>query len=151
MDCTLKDLVTSDAIWNLDLFRIWFPDEVINHIVSIPPYLDSGSDKTTVRRFIYTRMAQLQEVREMFLLETLNDIELEDSSITLIRRLRRIMRIEGQWQIRYMPREHIIVVGRLAKLSLTLKLSLQVFDVASIVILEVLQQDKASGAFRQLS
>ncbi|MBA0864726.1 hypothetical protein Goshw_005533, partial [Gossypium schwendimanii] len=46
VDCTLKDLVTSDAIWNLDMFRIWFPNEVINHIVSIPPpYLDSGSDK----------------------------------------------------------------------------------------------------------
>ncbi|MBA0729613.1 hypothetical protein Golax_025838, partial [Gossypium laxum] len=47
--------------------------------------------------------------------------------------------------------EHNTVVDRLAKLSLTRKSSLQVFDVAPIEIIEVLQRDEASGAFRQLS
>ncbi|MBA0763418.1 hypothetical protein Gotri_012861 [Gossypium trilobum] len=51
---------------------------------------------------------------------TLNDIVLEDSGFTLLRRLRRIMRTE----------------------------SLQVFDVATTEVLEFLEQDDVSSDFR---
>ncbi|MBA0728070.1 hypothetical protein Golax_001005, partial [Gossypium laxum] len=46
MNCTLKDLFKHYSTWNLDLFRKWLSDDVINHIVSIPPlYSNSGSDR----------------------------------------------------------------------------------------------------------
>ncbi|MBA0596704.1 hypothetical protein Gorai_013513, partial [Gossypium raimondii] len=68
--------------------------------------------------------------------QALFDILLEDSGITVFRRVQQIMRSEGRWRIRYVPREHNIIVDRLAKLSLTWKSSLQVFDVAPKEILE---------------
>ncbi|MBA0724646.1 hypothetical protein Golax_021321, partial [Gossypium laxum] len=41
-----QDLVKSDGTWNLDLFRIWLSDYVINCIVSIlPPHPDPGSNR----------------------------------------------------------------------------------------------------------
>ncbi|KAA3460942.1 (+)-neomenthol dehydrogenase-like [Gossypium australe] len=41
-----KELVNSNGSWNLELFRVWLHDEVINRIISIPPpYPNSGSDK----------------------------------------------------------------------------------------------------------
>ncbi|MBA0606353.1 hypothetical protein Godav_018833 [Gossypium davidsonii] len=77
--------------------------------------------------------------------QALSNIELEESCITLFRRLHKTMRSERQWQIRYVPREHNIVANRPAKLNLKWKLSLQVFNVDLKEILEVLQQDKLSG------
>ncbi|MBA0627129.1 hypothetical protein Godav_004678 [Gossypium davidsonii] len=82
--------------------------------------------------------------------QTLNDIGLEDSGITLCKRLRQITRIKRQWQIRHVPREHNSVANRLAKLSLTWKSNLQVFDVAPIEIFEILKQDDASGFTRNI-
>ncbi|KAK5826337.1 hypothetical protein PVK06_021255 [Gossypium arboreum] len=70
--------------------------------------------------------------------QTLNDIGLEDSGITLFRRLRQIMRIKRHWQIRHVPREHNSITNRLTKFSLTWKSNLQVFDVAPIEVLEIL-------------
>ncbi|KAH1114353.1 hypothetical protein J1N35_007731 [Gossypium stocksii] len=37
LECTISDLVTSDGTWNLDLFHMWLPEEVIQQIVRIPP------------------------------------------------------------------------------------------------------------------
>lgn len=37
LDCLLSDMVTGDSIWNLDLFRLWLPEEVIRRIEGIPP------------------------------------------------------------------------------------------------------------------
>ncbi|KAH1108896.1 hypothetical protein J1N35_012664 [Gossypium stocksii] len=46
LGCLVKDLVNSDRSWNLDLFRIWLSEDVINKIISIPPpHLNSGADK----------------------------------------------------------------------------------------------------------
>ncbi|MBA0737271.1 hypothetical protein Gogos_010741 [Gossypium gossypioides] len=83
-------------------------------------------------------------------IKALTDIELEDSGITLLRRLHRIMRTEEQWQIRYVSREHNTVVDWLAKLSLTRKSSLQVFDVAPIEIIEVLQRDESDKVRKRM-
>ncbi|KAA3453866.1 reverse transcriptase [Gossypium australe] len=50
-DCSVKEMVTADGSWNLDLFRVWVSEEVINRITSIPPpHPDSGED-----RVIWTR------------------------------------------------------------------------------------------------
>ncbi|MBA0850449.1 hypothetical protein Goshw_029881, partial [Gossypium schwendimanii] len=96
------------------------------------------------------RRAKIQ-TNNLDAVQALTNIGLEDSGITLLKRLHRIMRFQGQWQIEYLPREHNIVADRLAKLSLTWKSSLQVFDVALNEILEVLQHDKVCGTFKQLS
>lgn len=46
LDCCVRDLVSHDGIWNLELFRIWLPEDVINRILSIPPpHPNSSSDK----------------------------------------------------------------------------------------------------------
>lgn len=36
LDCSLKDMVLDDGNQNLDLFWIWLPKEVIQHIIRIP-------------------------------------------------------------------------------------------------------------------
>ncbi|MBA0736956.1 hypothetical protein Gogos_010442 [Gossypium gossypioides] len=46
LDCLVRDLVSSDRRWNLDLFRVWLPEDVIHRIISIPPpHPDSGLNK----------------------------------------------------------------------------------------------------------
>lgn len=46
LDYTLSDWVLADGYWNLDLLRIWLPEEVIKHIVSIPsPHSAGREDK----------------------------------------------------------------------------------------------------------
>ncbi|MBA0838106.1 hypothetical protein Goarm_010202 [Gossypium armourianum] len=211
MDCTLKELVTSDSTWNLDLFCIWLSDDVINRIVGIPPpHPDSGLDGVIWARLALgffsirnaycslkdgtwnpreelwkntwkyqglfgskgsvdacdsngasTKVHLLTDVvvardsgnastggvlrdqlgnwilgfnrgHKRATIQTDNpdevqalfDILLEDSGITVFRRVQRIMRSEGRWRIRYVPREHNIIVDRLAKLCLTWKSSL---------------------------
>ncbi|MBA0780342.1 hypothetical protein Gotri_004454 [Gossypium trilobum] len=37
MDCSLSNLIASNSSWNLDLFRLWVPEEIIDQIVSVPP------------------------------------------------------------------------------------------------------------------
>ncbi|MBA0754307.1 hypothetical protein Gogos_021568 [Gossypium gossypioides] len=40
------EMVNSDGSWNLDLFRAWVSEDIINRIISIPPpHPDSGSDR----------------------------------------------------------------------------------------------------------
>ncbi|KAL1071464.1 hypothetical protein V6Z11_D11G091000 [Gossypium hirsutum] len=46
LDCCVREMVNSDGSWNLDLFRAWVPEDIINRIISIPPpHPNSGSDK----------------------------------------------------------------------------------------------------------
>ncbi|KAA3472337.1 Retrovirus-related Pol polyprotein LINE-1 [Gossypium australe] len=41
-----REMVNIDGSWNLDLFRVWVSEEVINRITSIPPpHPDSGADR----------------------------------------------------------------------------------------------------------
>lgn len=37
MESTLKYMVMHDRYWNIDIFRGWLPEELIQHIISIPP------------------------------------------------------------------------------------------------------------------
>ncbi|MBA0574654.1 hypothetical protein Golob_001842, partial [Gossypium lobatum] len=68
--------------------------------------------------------------------QILTDLDLEDSGITMLRRTQRIMRAqriiraEGMWKIKHIPRNRNLVVDRLAKLSLSWKSSLQVLNEA---------------------
>ncbi|MBA0767067.1 hypothetical protein Gotri_016029 [Gossypium trilobum] len=46
-------MVNLDRSWNLDLFRVWVIEDVINRITSIPPpHPDSGSDKVIWARSV---------------------------------------------------------------------------------------------------
>ncbi|KAH1039675.1 hypothetical protein J1N35_041418 [Gossypium stocksii] len=46
LDCFVKELVNSDGSWNLELFHVWLPEDVINRIISIPPlHPVAGSDR----------------------------------------------------------------------------------------------------------
>ncbi|KAH1130409.1 hypothetical protein J1N35_001787 [Gossypium stocksii] len=46
MDCALKDMVIKNGEWNLEFFRLWLPEEIIQVIVRIlPPQLNSGMDR----------------------------------------------------------------------------------------------------------
>ncbi|MBA0834128.1 hypothetical protein Goarm_006508, partial [Gossypium armourianum] len=38
----IKDMVLVNGDWNLDLFRLWLPEEVVKQIISISPPLDSA-------------------------------------------------------------------------------------------------------------
>lgn len=60
------------------------------------------------------------------------------------------MRSKRQWPIKYASRENIIV-DRLVKINLVWKPSLQIFYVTPNKILQFLQQNKSSVAFKQLS
>ncbi|KAK5820373.1 hypothetical protein PVK06_025420 [Gossypium arboreum] len=62
-----------------------------------------------------------------------------DYGIIMLRRVRRLMKIEGQWCIRYVPRDFKKVVDCLAKLSLAGKSSLHVYNSAPIEVLELFQ------------
>lgn len=33
----LSEMVTKDGFWNLDLFCLWVTEDVVRHIMSIPP------------------------------------------------------------------------------------------------------------------
>ncbi|MBA0552091.1 hypothetical protein Golob_022930 [Gossypium lobatum] len=45
MDCPLSDMVIDDGSWNLELFRLWVFEEVINRIVGVlPPHPSSGRE-----------------------------------------------------------------------------------------------------------
>lgn len=46
LDCLLKDMVTEEGIWNLDIFRIWLSEDIIRRIASIPsPDSSVGYDR----------------------------------------------------------------------------------------------------------
>ncbi|KAH1064535.1 hypothetical protein J1N35_029522 [Gossypium stocksii] len=46
--CCLNNIVNEDGSWNLDLFRIWLPEEVVELIMGIPPPIPSeGLDRIT--------------------------------------------------------------------------------------------------------
>ncbi|MFQ6623165.1 hypothetical protein Gotur_001529 [Gossypium turneri] len=45
-DCCLKEIITEKGCWNLDLFRVWLPEDLIGRISSIqPPHPLVGLDK----------------------------------------------------------------------------------------------------------
>lgn len=72
---------------------------------------------------------------------------MEDSGITVLRRVRQLIHTEVHWQLRYIPREHNSIADHLAKLRLTWKSSLQILDAIPERILELLQLDKGGSDF----
>ncbi|MBA0629491.1 hypothetical protein Godav_024039, partial [Gossypium davidsonii] len=88
----------------------------------------------------YTRIIIMTDNLEVA--QILSDMDLEDLGITMIRRTHRILQSEEEWKIKHIPRNQNLVVDRLAKLSLSWKLSLQVIDEAPKNILDLLQVDK---------
>lgn len=50
-DCLLSDLVIEEGTWNLNLFQVWLPKDVIRYIVDIPPlHLSEGPDRVSCCR-----------------------------------------------------------------------------------------------------
>lgn len=46
LDYPFKEMVLDDGVWNLDLFRVWLVEDVIQRIISIPPpYPRAGMDR----------------------------------------------------------------------------------------------------------
>ncbi|KAA3460126.1 reverse transcriptase [Gossypium australe] len=46
MDSTLKDWVLQEGCWNIDMLKIWLPEDIIKRILSIPPpHPAEGEDK----------------------------------------------------------------------------------------------------------
>ncbi|MBA0881047.1 hypothetical protein Goshw_027993 [Gossypium schwendimanii] len=60
--------------------------------------------------------------------KALQESWLTDSSITVLRRVRRILRTERQWYIRHVSRDLNHVIDCLANMSLVGKTDIQVFD-----------------------
>ncbi|XP_052882299.1 probable glutathione S-transferase [Gossypium arboreum] len=67
----------------------------------------------------------------------------------MLRRVKRILESEGQWWIRYVPREANSVADCLAKMSLEWKISLQIYENPPDAVLAMLQRDQSSQAFLQ--
>ncbi|KAG8493054.1 hypothetical protein CXB51_010395 [Gossypium anomalum] len=66
-----------------------------------------------------------------------------DSSITVLRRVKRLMLSEGQWEIKYIPRECNIITDQLAKISLSWKPSLQLLEAPPDLVVSTIEQDQA--------
>ncbi|PPS13942.1 hypothetical protein GOBAR_AA06637 [Gossypium barbadense] len=93
----------------------------------------------------YRKISLLTDNLEI--VQVLSDLNLEDFGITVLRRVRRIMRAEGQWKINHISRNRNLVADRLAKLSLSWKSSLQVFNEAPEEVIELLHGEKGYDCF----
>ncbi|KAH1092020.1 hypothetical protein J1N35_019277 [Gossypium stocksii] len=79
-------------------------------------------------------------------LEVVNALSMEalvDLGITILRRIKRLMQFDGQCKITYINRECNLITDQLAKISLSWKLPLQVFEVPPDSVAMTIQQDKA--------
>ncbi|KAG8480532.1 hypothetical protein CXB51_024586 [Gossypium anomalum] len=66
-----------------------------------------------------------------------------DSGITVLKRVKRLLRSEGQWEIKYVTRECNLIADHLAKFSLSWKSPLQPFEVPPDLVVSAIEQDKA--------
>ncbi|KAK5843068.1 hypothetical protein PVK06_005499 [Gossypium arboreum] len=66
-----------------------------------------------------------------------------DSGITVLRRIKRLLSSDGQWDFKYITRECNLTADQLAKISLSWKSSLQLFEVPPDLVITTIQQDKA--------
>ncbi|XP_052488017.1 uncharacterized protein LOC128041748 [Gossypium raimondii] len=49
-DYLLRELITNEGTWNLDLLQVWLPEDLIRHIVGIPPpHPSEGLDRLSWR------------------------------------------------------------------------------------------------------
>ncbi|XP_016748714.1 uncharacterized protein [Gossypium hirsutum] len=72
--------------------------------------------------------------------------ETEDFGTTLIRRIKRLLHSEGQWEIKHIPRECNLTADQLAKIRLSWKIPLQVFEAPPDLVATVIQKDQAFKA-----
>ncbi|KAH1120635.1 hypothetical protein J1N35_003795 [Gossypium stocksii] len=77
--------------------------------------------------------------------QTLSDLNLENSGISVFRKTQRIIKAEGVWKIKHIPRSLNLVTNSLAKLSLNWKSTLQVFNEPPKDTIDLLQDDKVNG------
>ncbi|KAH1064184.1 hypothetical protein J1N35_029171 [Gossypium stocksii] len=79
--------------------------------------------------------------------QNLTNLSLEDSGITVLKRTQRIMKIEGKWKIKHIPRSQNLAADLLAKLSLSWKTSFQILNEALEEISVLLQEEKDNRWF----
>lgn len=72
-----------------------------------------------------------------------------DPGITVLRRIQRIFRTEGQWYSKHVSRDLNHAIDCLDKMSLVGKTCLQVFNGAPNEVVEFIQQVKSNDAFAQ--
>ncbi|KAH1115301.1 hypothetical protein J1N35_008679 [Gossypium stocksii] len=72
-----------------------------------------------------------------------------DSSITLLRRIKRTLHFEGQWEIRHVLRECNLVADHLAKISLSWQTPLWIFEVPPDGIILMISTSLLGG-FKEL-
>ncbi|KAK5845713.1 hypothetical protein PVK06_001923 [Gossypium arboreum] len=77
--------------------------------------------------------------------QNLRELSFEDSGIAVLQRTQRIMKTEGNWKIRHIPRSQNLVADRLAKFSLSWKTSLQILNEAPKELSVLLQEQKDNG------
>ncbi|KAH1090779.1 hypothetical protein J1N35_018036 [Gossypium stocksii] len=243
LECSLRDWVLPDGTWNLDLVRLWLPEDIIARIVSIPPphpgggidriiWARSGSGSFSVRStywtlkesswgpsddawkpiwkyqgpqrvclFIWlTAKQRLLTNTELFrrgighssvcslcghdseyILHVLRDCQMAkeawmlivpterrlkhkkvriqsdnldvvkalsmevsvDSRNTVLRRIKRLLSSEGQWEIKYVPKECNLIIDQLAKIGLSWKSSLQLLEALPDLVVSAIEQDQA--------
>ncbi|MBA0585485.1 hypothetical protein Gorai_016259 [Gossypium raimondii] len=114
-DCLLSGMVTPNEAWNLDLFCVWLSEDVVKQIFSRLNYGHSGWHTYSTSKGLNKATIQTDNLE---VVRALPDGMLVDAKITVIRRVQRIMRTEGQRIIMYIPREINLVADGLAKLSL---------------------------------
>ncbi|KAG8485897.1 hypothetical protein CXB51_020227 [Gossypium anomalum] len=90
-----------------------------------------------VYKKVQIQIDNLEVVRALSMKETI------DSGITLLKRVKRLLCFEGQWEIKYVPRECNLIADQLAKISLSLQTPLQLFEVFPDLVVTTIQQDKA--------
>lgn len=80
------------------------------------------------------------QINNLEIVRVLQENLMTDSSVTILKRIRRIMRTE----IKYILREFNQIAKCLTKLSLMRKSNLQVYGGISDEVLELIQQDKVN-------
>ncbi|KAA3474835.1 GTP cyclohydrolase 1-like [Gossypium australe] len=68
--------------------------------------------------------------------------DIVDSGTTILRRIKRLLHSEGQWEIKHVPRERNIIADQMAKIGLSWQTSLRIFEVPPNAVAMALQQDK---------
>ncbi|KAH1097100.1 hypothetical protein J1N35_014021 [Gossypium stocksii] len=127
-----------DGNWIVDFNRVLglctpFEAEVWGILDGILILLNKGYMRATI-------MTDNLEVAQV-----LTDLNLEDFGISVLRRSQHIMKAEGSWRIKHIPRCQNLVANCLAKLSLSWKSSLQILNGAPKEIIDLLRNDITNG------
>lgn len=79
------------------------------------------------------------------MIEALTEKNKEDLGITVLKRVHRLMPLEGQWSLKHVPRGKNLLADRMEKLGLNWRSSLQTFDLAPNDLGELIQQESTCG------